>query len=684
MGPEENERFVRETLNPGALEAELGYRVDGEVRFDRGSRALYATDASNYRQIPIGVVIPRNSDAVVETLRICRSHGAPVVSRGGGTGLCGQTCNVAVVIDHSKYLNSVLELDPDGRRARVQPGTVLDTLRSMAEQHHLTFGPDPATHDHNTLGGMLGNNSCGIHSVMSGKTVDNVLSLVVSTYDGTTMRVGPTPEDELQAIIRQGGRRGEIYRRLADLAVRYERLIRERYPRIPRRVSGYNLDQLLPENGFNVAGALVGTEGTCITILEAELRLVHSPPARTLLLLGYPDVFTAGDHVPELLAFKPVGLEGLDDLLIHFAKRKGLHPENLSLLPEGNGWLLAEFGGTDKRDADEQARAAMEALSRSPAPPTMKLFSYPAEEQKIWQIRESGLGAIGSRWPGLVNFMLHAPLLGEAAKAVAGIAPERQLPRFAAETFTAWYRRAWKPLDSPRRVLLYADPFNDCFYPGTLAAAARVLHHYGYRVEVLAECPPAARPPLDYGMIGMAVRDLRRIVELLLPTVREGVPVVVLEPSTAALFRSELPELLPQNLDGCRLSGLTCLLAEFFATEKLEPPRLGGKIIFQPHCHMKAVLDVGASRVLFKKMGLHLEEPQATCCGMAGSFGFEKKKYHLSMKIAEMELLPAIRAAGDSARVVADGFSCRTQILDGTGRRALHTAELLAEALGLS
>ncbi|HEV7214216.1 MAG TPA: FAD-binding oxidoreductase, partial [Chloroflexota bacterium] len=261
--------------------------IDGEVRFDAGSRALYATDASNYRQTPIGVVVPRSVEDIVAAVAAARRHGAPVLARGGGTSLAGQCCNVAVVIDTSKYLNSVLAIDPQSRLARVQPGLVLDDLRDAAERHHLTFAPDPSTHNRCTLGGMIGNDSCGAHSVMAGKTVDNVETLDILTYDGLRLRVGKTSDADLEQIIREGGRRGEIYAALKALRDRYADLVRQRFPKIPRRVSGYNLDQLLPENGFHVARALVGTEGTCVTILEATVNLVHSPPSRSLLMLGY-------------------------------------------------------------------------------------------------------------------------------------------------------------------------------------------------------------------------------------------------------------------------------------------------------------------------------------------------------------------------------------------------------------
>jgi FAD/FMN-containing dehydrogenase len=340
----ESEPFGRRRA--AELARELSRALDGEVRFGDGDRALYSTDASNYRQVPIGIVVPRSVDDVVTTIALCRRHGAPLVPRGGGTSLAGQSTNTAVVIDFSKYLNQVLEIDPDRRLARVQPGTILDVLRDAAERHHLTFGPDPATHDHNTLGGMLGNNSCGVHSIYAGRTSDNVRALDILTYDGLRMTVGPTSEEELDAIIAAGGRRGEIYRSLDALRWKYAELIRARFPKLPRLVSGYeNLDDLLPENGFNVARALVGTEATCVTILGATLQLVPSPPARILVLLGFPDIFRAADAVPRIFEHHPLGLEGFDQELIDDMKKMHLHVGDTKLLPEGRGWLLVEFGG---------------------------------------------------------------------------------------------------------------------------------------------------------------------------------------------------------------------------------------------------------------------------------------------------------------------------------------------------
>ena len=326
------------------LAEKLRQHVTGEVRFDNGTLALYSTDASNYRHIPIGVVIPRSVDDIVAAVRVCREFDVPVLPRGGGTSMGGQCANVAVVIDASKYLNRVIEVQPDVRRAFVEPGVVCDVLRDAAEEFELTFAPDPGTHSRCTLGGMIGNNSCGPHSVMSGKTEENIEALEILTYDGARFWVGPTTENELEGIIREGGRRGEIYAKLRELRDKYQHEIRSRFPNIKRRVSGYNLHQLLPENGFNVARALVGSEGTCALILQAKTILVPSPQARVILVLGFPDIYSAGDIVPKVLPHKPIAMEGLDEQIIGGLRRRGLKLDDIALLPEGQGWLMIEFG----------------------------------------------------------------------------------------------------------------------------------------------------------------------------------------------------------------------------------------------------------------------------------------------------------------------------------------------------
>ncbi|HYM08228.1 MAG TPA: FAD-linked oxidase C-terminal domain-containing protein [Terriglobales bacterium] len=375
------------------LSAALQARVRGEVRFDEGSRALCATDASNYRQVPIGVVVPRDEDDVVRALAVCREFGAPVLARGAGTSLAGQCCNVAVVLDFTRYMHRILELNADEKYAWVQPGVINDSLRRTALGYGLTFGPDPATQNRCTIGGNIGNNSCGVHSVMAGKTSDNIDELEVITYEGHQLRIGRTSEQELAETIRAGGPRGEIYAKLRDLRDRHADRIRQKYPRIPRRVSGYNLDKLLPEADFHVAQALVGTEGTCVTVLAARCRLIPNPPARALLVLAYPDIYVAGDYVPEILAHGPIGLEGLDDNILRAMELKDLHPRERMLLPGGGGWLLVEFGGESQQEASDKARELVEALRRQSHPPPFSLFENRNEQEMVWRVRRSALGA---------------------------------------------------------------------------------------------------------------------------------------------------------------------------------------------------------------------------------------------------------------------------------------------------
>lgn len=957
-------------IDAPALAQALGGAVRGEVRFDDGSRALYSTDASNYRQVPIGVVVPRDTEDVLAALDVCRRFDAPVLGRGGGTSLAGQCCNAGVVFDFSKYVNRILEIDPERRIARVQPGVILDDLRREAERFELTFAPDPATHGQCTLGGMIGNNSCGIHSVMGGKTDDNVLELDVVTYAGVRMRVGRHSESELESILRAGGPRGDVYARLLELRDRYAEMIRARFPDIPRRVSGYNLAQLLPEHGFDVAKALVGSEGTCVLLLEATVRLVWSPPSRSLVVLGFPDVASAADHVPELLTFQPIGFEGFDDRLVADMRAIGLHPANVRLLPPGNGWLLVEFGGRTCEESDAKALRAMDAMARSPASPSSKLFRDRAEAAQIWKVRESGLGAtahvpgkaltwegwedsavpparlgeylrafrklldehgyegdlyghfgqgcvhtrinfdlttqdgirkfrsfvyeaahlvvrfggsisgehgdgqaraellpimfgdelIGAfrefkaiwdplgkmnpgkvvdayrldenlrlggglspprgetyfrypsdggdfsramlrcvgvgncrrmeggtmcpsymvtreeehstrgrarllfemlqgdlltdgwrdrrvrealdlclackgckaecpvnvdmatykaeflshyyrgrprpraaysmglihRWaraaslaPAVVNFASHAPGISRLTKWLAGISAERDIPRFAARSFRSSVRSPDHPIarspDRPEgpRVLLFPDTFNDNFHPETAEAALEVLEAAGFDVAIPRRRLCCGRPLYDFGMLDLARNLLREVLVTLAPDIRAGTPVVVLEPSCAAVFRDEMPNLFPSDEDALRLREQTFLLSELLEKWRGDwtPGRVPRQAIVQDHCHQKAVLGVSEEHALFRRLGLEFETPNDGCCGMAGSFGFEERHYEVSRAIGERKLFPAIRAADPRTLLVADGFSCREQIFQATGRLPLHTAELLRMGL---
>jgi Fe-S oxidoreductase/FAD/FMN-containing dehydrogenase len=292
---------------------------------------------------------------------------------------------------------------------------VLDHFRERAkEEAGLFFGPDPSTHTHCTLGGMLGNNSCGSHSLLSKnnglgvRTSDNTHALEVLLYDGTRLRVGPTPPEQLAEIINGGGRRGEIYAALKSLVDRYANVIRQRFPKLERRVSGYNLDDLLPENGFNVARALVGSESTLVTILEATMHLVPAPKARSVVMLGFKDIFTGVECALEVLKFNPIACEGIDELLFDYIKKKGDENASLAVLPKGAAFILVEFGGESKKDSDDHARRMMDGIKLlgDRAPVDMKLYDDQVQEQMIWKVREGGLGSTAwvpgqaDTWPG--------------------------------------------------------------------------------------------------------------------------------------------------------------------------------------------------------------------------------------------------------------------------------------------
>ena len=943
-----------------ALESRLRERVKGEVRFDAGSRALYATDSSNYRQVPVGIICPRDADDVVAAVAACREFGVPVLSRGAGTSLAGQCCNVAVILDFSRHCDAILGIDPERRQARVQPGVVLDRLRDAAERVGLTFGPDPATHRWCTIGGMIGNNSCGVHSVMSGKTDDNIDELDILTYDGVRMRVGATPPEALEARIREGGRIGEIYAGLARIRDRYGDLVRARFPKIPRRVSGYNLDFLLPENGFNVARALVGSEGTCVTILEATARLVPSPPCRSLLVLGFTDIYLAADAVEEVTAAGPIGLEGVDELLVRHSRKKNLNSSGLALLPEGQGWLYVEFGGGSAVEAEAKAAGLMARLGSRPDAPSMRLFRDAMETHHVWAVRESALGATsfvpgeaknwegwedaavpparlgeylrrlrrlmaeyrytgslyghfgqgcvhtrinfdlktargialyrrfveqaadlvielggslsgehgdgqsrgellprmfgeelmeafrefkalwdpGNRmnpgklispyrldehlrvqqyhppdvrthfaypvegsladaamrcvgvgkcrktdggamcpsymatgeeqhstrgrarllyemlqgevvtegfrseavkdaldlclsckscksecptgvdmaaykaeflahyyegrrrplrsyafglinhWgamaeyvPRLANFFMRAPPFGAAIKWALDVAPERSLPAFASRSF----RRSFEsrvPDPESRRVLLWPDCSNNYFHPEVARAAVSVLEAAGYTVDIPRERLCCGRPLYDHGMLTAARRRLVEILEALRGEIEAGTPIVGLEPSCVSVFRDELLRFFPDDPLAQKLSRQALFLTEFLVRAgKLPSGGMRGRAIVHPHCHERASLCLDDDIAVLKATGLDLTVLDAGCCGMAGAFGFERDHFEVSRTVGERVLLPAVRAASPETYIVTNGFSCREQITQMTGRRVWHVAEVLAKGL---
>jgi FAD/FMN-containing dehydrogenase/Fe-S oxidoreductase len=951
-------------LDRRRLALELAREIRGQARFSEGARALYANDASVYRQVPLGVVVPKSADDVVATVEICRAHGAPLLARGCGTGLAGQTVNRGVVIDFSQHMHELLELDPERRLARVQPGIVLDRLRERAEEFDLTFGPDPATHSRCTLGGMIGNNSCGVHSIMAGVTADNIKSLDVVLYDGTRMTLpSAVSEEELESRVAAGGREGGIYGRLRDLRDRYGDLVRERFPDIPRRISGYNLDRLLPENGFNLAAAIVGTEATCALTLAADCKLIPSPQHRALVLLGYEDSPTAADQVPAIMEYEPIGLETFDQKLVDNELSKGLK-RRTELLPGGQAWLLVEFGSSDKDDVDEQAERFMREVGRAEGDHVdAKLFEDEKDVAQVWEIREGGVGhskvpgrhpgwpswedaavaparigeylrdferlcdehgrevsayfghvghgcihtrldfefltpqgvrgyrrfledaadlvasyggslsgehgdgharaellprmfgaelieafdefkaiwdpdmamnpgkvarpypldthlrmdpeyrtrpvktefsfssdqgsfagaaercfgvgacrdqegtmcpsyqvtleekhstrgrarllfemmrqdsieggwrnedvkealdlclackgckhecpvqvdmatykaeflhhywarrlrprhayalglipweaRIASRAPRAANLLLRRRPFSTLAKRAAGLAPEREAPAFAGQTFIYWLdRREPRNVGGPR-VLLWPDTFNNHFHPEVARAATEVLEALGHEVVVPRQPICCGRPLYDYGMLRLARRQLRRVLGALRPEIERGTPVVALEPSCGAVFRDELTNMLPADEDAKRLERLTVSMAEFLAErgEGWTAPPLERRALVHLHCHQKATADTDAEVRVLERLGVEPEVLDSGCCGLAGSFGYEAgEPYEVSMAAGERVLLPAVRDA-DGALVVTDGFSCRSQIDHGAGRRAHHTAEVAHMAL---
>ncbi len=961
-------------VDAAGLEQELRNHVEGEVRFDAGSKAMYAVDASNYRQVPIGVVIPKSKEDVIQTVAACRKFRAPVLSRGGGTSLAGECCNVAVVIDWSKYMHHILDLNVHERWARVLPGTVCDSLRKRAlkqSNRKLTWGPDPATHNHCCFGGMIGNNSCGAHAQMSGKTDNNVEELEVLLYDGTRMNVGWMTDADWDRYIRKGGREGDVYRYLRSLRDHYAGLIQKNYPPIPRRVSGYNLDQLLPgkDGRFNVARSLVGSEGTLVTILEAKVKLIDARAERTLLVLGYPDIYEAADHVMELVALQPTALEGIDHHLRQNIEVKGgPHRKFLKLLPDGDGYLMVEFGADNKEEAIAQAHKAMEMLKRNSNAPHMKLYTDQESMDHLWAVRESGLGAtafvpgdpdkwpgwedsacppeklggylrdlralynkydyhpslyghfgqacvhcrvafdltsepgirkyrsfmeeatdlcvkyggslsgehgdgqargeflykmfgeeliqafrefksiwdpdwkmnpgkvvdpyridqnlrlgadyhpwepethfkypesggfahatlrcvgvgkcrrhdgknaeddvmcpsfmvtheerdttrgrahhlhemlsgnvINNGWrddsvkealdlclackgckgdcpvnvdmatykaeflshywegrlrpryayafglidqwsrlasiaPGFVNLFTQLPGVSALAKQAAGIPMQRQIPAFAAQTFRSWFRKRGLRNQGGPKVTLWADTFNNYFFPETAQAAVEVLEHFGYQVKVPMQHLCCGRPLYDYGFLDLARKYLNNVLDAMSADIDAETPMVVLEPSCCSVFRDELNGMMPNSPRAHHLMENTFMLSEFLEKKVKDyaAPQMKRKALVQGHCHHKSIMRLYDEEAVMKKMGLDFDVLESGCCGMAGSFGYEKEKYDVSIACGERKLLPKVRAAETTTLIMADGFSCKEQIEQETPRHALHLAEVMAMAL---
>ena len=946
-----------------AFAADLRAALRGQARFDPGTRALYATDASNYRQVPVGVVFPREEADVAATLATAREHGLAVTSRGAGTSIAGNACGPGLVLDFAKHMNQILELDPRARTARVQPGVVLDDLRAAAGQHGLTFGPDPSTHSRCTLGGMIGNNSCGTHSVAWGKTVDNVRSLDVLLSDGTRLEVGPTPDDELDELCARQDRVGELYRQLRALRDDSAELVRSSFPSLARRVSGYNLDQLLPENGFQLARALVGTEGSCATVLAATVELAEVPPVRAMAVLGFADTYAAADEVVRLRGLDAIAIEGLSSELVEVVAGRNPSSPALPLLPGGRSWLLVEVGGADEAEARAKARRMVEAMGERAE---SVIHTDPAKMGALWKIREEGSGystrmpggserssgwedaavppeqlgsylrefdallerfghrgvpyghygdgcihvridfdlrsrpgagdyrafleaaadlvvahggsvsgehgdgqarsellarmyppeviaaferfkhafdpqdlhnpgqivrprpldqdlrhlvapptiptrtelaldddgqdlatatrrcvgigkclnhsggvmcpsyratrdekhstrgrahllfemlngsVIGGGWrsrevresldlclsckgcktdcpvgvdmaaykaeflhhhykhrprpaahysmgflpawlklgqatPKLANRVLAGPL-APLLKKLGGIAEQRAIPPLAERSLRSWWRRRG-PSRGPQRAVLFPDTFTNHFDPQVGQDAVAAMEGMGCGVELPPGQVCCGLTWTSTGQLGVAARVLRRTARLLRPQVRAGMPVVGLEPSCTAFLRNDALELAGDDPDVLALAEATRTFAEWVEPRRQQwqqEPGSGPQALVQVHCHQYAELGFAADKSALEATGTSATVLDSGCCGLAGNFGFEKGHYDVSMACAEQQLLPAVRAAEPGTEVVADGFSCRTQLREGAGSEPVHLATLVARALGVS
>jgi FAD/FMN-containing dehydrogenase/Fe-S oxidoreductase len=963
------------------LQRRLRTGVGGEVRFDAGTLAMYANDASNFRQVPLAVVLPKSVADIVATHRACAEFGAPITNRGGGTSLSGETVNSAVIIDTSKYMTAIGDVDREQRTVRTQPGAINEHVNEKTgEQAGLIFGPDPSSHSRCTIGGNVGNNSCGIHSVQAQlygpgpRMSDCVKSMEVVTYRGDRFTVDVDEEGDLGRIVAEGGPKGEIYARLRDLRDRYADVIRERMKpvsELPRRVSGFNLDELLPERGFNVARALVGTESTCVTCTEVELILMPGMYMRTLVIVEYDDLARAGDDVQEIVErFKPIGLEGLDKELIHDEQEQNMHVDAISELPEadhGDAWLLVQFGADTAEESEQRARDFHDWLTKKKKYDPSRISVVRSQQEggnsgQIWQLREGGLGAtafppsgkdhwpgwedsavppekvgpylkdlrelydryglvgatyghfgegcihsrisfdlrhadglqsyrefmseaadlcisyggslsgehgdgqqraeflvkqygpelvnafrefkeiwdpdrrmnpgkvvdpypidanlklgpdynparpavkfaygqddgdfahaalrcvgvgkcrvpdteqvmcpsymvtreekhttrgrarllwemlrgevitdgwqskeveealdlclackgctndcpvnvdmptykaeflyhhyksakrwrpryayafglidqaarIGSRMPEVVNFFTQTPGLSRLAKLAAGMDRAREIPEFAPITLQQWFRRRGTVNPDGRRVILFPDTFNNHFHTDVGVACVEALEAAGWRVVMPEKHVCCGRPLYDYGFLDLAERYLRNVLATFREEIRAGTPIVGMEPSCLAVFKDELTNMLPHDDDAERMRRCSYHWSEFFAEHDVEVPKAAKEALLWGHCHHKATGGIDPEQELLRRMGMEVDQVSGGCCGLAGSWGFEEGKHGISIQCGEQALLPAVRGASDETVVVANGFSCKTQIQQaGVGRRALHVSQVM-------
>jgi FAD/FMN-containing dehydrogenase/Fe-S oxidoreductase len=384
---------VQPDARAARLERALRQQVRGEVRFDHKSRLLYSTDASLYQIMPAGVVLPRDADDVRAAHRLAAEHGVPVLPRGGGTALAGQTVGSALVLDFGKYMNRVLKVDPDRRRARVQPGVRLDRLNRAAASHGLHFGPDPATIRQCCLGGMIGNNSCGARSLAYGKTGDHVHTLDCVLHDGASARFGPVARDAVAAM---PGREGEIAREVLGILEPHRDSVLARYPKIPRRVSGYNFDAMLEAPELTLAQLVVGSEGTLATITEAELGLVPLPGARALVLLSFRGRWDSMDAIPEILPEAGLSaLEIVDSRVLQGARELFEFRATAALVePDALGVLFCEFSGDTAEEVSALAHDFAGRAPRLPGTPVPGVFLDPKVQTAAWALRQAATGLL--------------------------------------------------------------------------------------------------------------------------------------------------------------------------------------------------------------------------------------------------------------------------------------------------
>ena len=374
---------------------DLRRRVRGEVRFDAVSRALYSTDASIYEIEPLGVVLPRDADDVQAVIEAARAARAPLLPRGGGTSLAGQTVGRAIVLDFSKYMNGVVEINAEAGWARVQPGVVRHELLRALAPRGLVYGPETSTSSRATIGGMIGNNSSGSRSIVYGKTVDTLLAMRAWLADGTAVAFEDVPPDEAARRAQGGGAEGRLYREVARIVAGARDEVARRFPRIQRRVGGYNLDEFPAGGAVNLGKLVAGSEGTLAIVTEATLRLARRPPATVLAVFQFDDIVPALEYTPEILSTKPAAVELTDRYIVELARQTRELSQRLTFVDGNPGALIAvEYAG-ESQAALAPALDGLEArMRRAGYRGTMRRILDPAAQANLWAVREAGVGLL--------------------------------------------------------------------------------------------------------------------------------------------------------------------------------------------------------------------------------------------------------------------------------------------------